>query len=164
VIFVTVGTQLPFERLIRSVDDWAAAHPGNDVFAQIGPSSYRPRHVRSAEFLDASMFRKMFSSAQLIVAHAGMGSIISALEMGKPIIVMPRRADQGEHRNDHQMTMVQKFLVHDRVRVALDEACLWRELDRCEMQLSAKLGPSISPTLATAIRQFVRGDHWEQKN
>src|SRR6185312_9191493 len=33
VIFVTVGTQLPFDRLIMAVDEWAGAAPGRRVFA-----------------------------------------------------------------------------------------------------------------------------------
>ncbi len=36
-IFVTVGEQLPFDRLVRAVDEWAAAS-GKEVFAQIGNS------------------------------------------------------------------------------------------------------------------------------
>jgi UDP-N-acetylglucosamine transferase subunit ALG13 len=31
-----------------------------------------------------------------------MGTILSAAELGKPVILMPRRAKFGEHRNDHQ--------------------------------------------------------------
>ena len=33
-IFVAVGTQFPFDRLIRCVDEWALAH-GVEVVAQI---------------------------------------------------------------------------------------------------------------------------------
>ena len=54
-IFVTVGTQLPFDRLIRAVDNWAKAAGRRDVFAQIGPASYRPLHIDSADF-DAIYF------------------------------------------------------------------------------------------------------------
>ena len=43
------------------------------------------------------------SALQVVIAHDEMGSIITALEMGKPIVVMPRRAELGEHRNDHQV-------------------------------------------------------------
>ena len=39
-IFVTVGSQLPFDRLVRAVDDWAAGNGGAAAFAQIGASSY----------------------------------------------------------------------------------------------------------------------------
>src|SRR6185503_3524674 len=39
----------------------------------------------------------------LVVAHAGMGSVITAGEHGKPIVLLPRRAGLGEHTNDHQV-------------------------------------------------------------
>lgn len=38
-IFVTVGTQVQFDRLIRTVDEWAGARARSDIFAQIGPST-----------------------------------------------------------------------------------------------------------------------------
>src|SRR5262245_16726664 len=98
-IFVTVGTQGQFDRLIRTVDEWAGLRARTDVFAQIGKSVYRPRHIRSKRFIDPAEFRKLVEASRLVVAHAGIGSIITALEFGKHIIVMPRRADFGEHRN-----------------------------------------------------------------
>ena len=50
-IFVTVGTQLAFDRLIGAVDAWAARTPGSDVFAQTGPGTYTPRHIEYAAFI-----------------------------------------------------------------------------------------------------------------
>ena len=108
-IFVTVGTQGQFDRLIRTVDEWAGLRGRTDVFAQTGPSDYRPEHIRSKPFIDPTEFRKHVESASLVIAHAGMGSIITALEFGKHIIVMPRRADLGEHRNDHQVATAKRF-------------------------------------------------------
>jgi len=35
-IFVTVGAQMAFDRLIRAVDAWAGVHPAVSVFGQIG--------------------------------------------------------------------------------------------------------------------------------
>ena len=51
VIFVSVGTQLAFDRLIIAVDAWAARRLDREVFAQIGPSRLRPRHIQHAEFV-----------------------------------------------------------------------------------------------------------------
>ena len=48
-------------------------------------------------------------AADAIIAHAGMGTILTALEMGKPLLVMPRRAELGEHRNDHQLATAMRF-------------------------------------------------------
>jgi UDP-N-acetylglucosamine transferase subunit ALG13 len=101
VIFLTVGTQLPFDRLVEAVDEWAAT-AGEDVFAQIGPTALRPRHIEYVQFVSAAECANRMQAASYIVAHAGMGTILMALQLGKPLLVMPRRADLGEHRNDHQ--------------------------------------------------------------
>ena len=102
-IFVTVGAQMAFDRLVRTVDEWAATRGRKDVFAQIGPTEWRPRHIEWVAFLPPEDFRKRVADATMVVAHAGMGSIITALELGKPILVMPRRGHLQETRNDHQV-------------------------------------------------------------
>src|SRR6185437_14262456 len=78
-IFVTVGTQGRFDRLIRTVDQWAGAKGGADVFAQTGPSDYHCEHVRAERFIDPTDFRKRVEAASVVISHAGMGSIITAL-------------------------------------------------------------------------------------
>lgn len=120
-IFVTVGAQMAFDRLVRAVDGWAGVSGHRDVFGQIGPSSYRPLHFQHQRFLEPARFRAMYEKAALVVAHAGMGSIITALEMGKPILVMPRRGDLGETRNDHQIATARRFAELGAVHVAMDE-------------------------------------------
>lgn len=102
-IFVTVGTQIPFDRLIEAVDTLAPELGGEEVVAQTsGRGKYVPRNIRTVGFLDPAAFDELFDRARIIVAHAGMGTVISAIERHKPLIVMPRLAEFGEHRNDHQ--------------------------------------------------------------
>ena len=54
-------------------------------------------------------FDELFEQASLIISHAGMGSILTALSSAKPVLIMPRRADLNEHRNDHQLATAKKF-------------------------------------------------------
>ena len=157
-IFVTVGAQMPFDRLIRTVDDWAGQRRRSDVFAQIGPTQWRPKHVEWTEFLPPEQFRARVASAMVVVAHAGMGSIITALELGKPILVMPRRGDLRETRNDHQVATAEKFKAQGRIHVAFDESALFVQLDHLDdlaRQKSANLSPSASPELLEALRAFI---------
>lgn len=156
-IFVTVGTQLPFDRLIRAIDDWAG---GNDVdaFAQIGPSQYQPRNMRWTGFITPTDCRMRVLEAQLIVAHAGMGSILTAMECAKPIIIMPRRAELGEHRNDHQVATARKFseMSLPGVTVAMDESDLVVRLGNLwASPLPGALGGRASDELLTEISQFL---------
>lgn len=101
-IFVAVGTQFPFDRLIRYVDEWVASH-GEAGIAQLADGSYLPQHLRWERFMTTEVFNQQLQAASLIISHAGMGNIITALENCKPIIVMNRQHALGEHRNDHQL-------------------------------------------------------------
>jgi UDP-N-acetylglucosamine transferase subunit ALG13 len=155
-IFVTVGTQLPFDRLISTVDGWAARNPQADVFAQIGPTSFRPAHIQWVPFLNADECQKKVEQANIIVAHAGMGSIITALEIGKRIIVMPRRAVHNEHRNDHQIATARSLLAQGHVLVAFDEHHLIEKLDNIErLAASPRIARHGSPRLLAVIREFI---------
>ena len=157
-IFVTVGAQMPFDRLIRTVDQWAGARGRDDVFAQVGATSYVPRNLRSVGALDPLEFSRKVEEASVIVAHAGMGSIITALELGKPIIVMPRRGDLKETRNDHQIATARRFMAHGGVAVAFDEEELLTKLDEIDRLAGGRrVSAHASPQLIGALRKFV--DH-----
>jgi UDP-N-acetylglucosamine transferase subunit ALG13 len=164
-IFATVGTQGKFDRLIRAVDAWAGAHERTDVFAQTGPTDYHSEHIRTERFIDATEFRKRVEAASVVISHAGMGSIITALELGKRIIVMPRRASLGEHRNDHQFSTAKRFAEQGRIMVAFTEQELVEKLDQIRHSDEAeRLSAQASPSLISTIRTFietgrVRFDH-----
>jgi len=150
---------MSFDRLVRAVDEWAARTGRTDVFAQIGPDAYTPRHIAHTQFLEPSEFRSRVESADVIVAHAGMGSILTALEAGKPILVMPRRGDLRETRNDHQIATAERFGQTGKVAVAMDESELGVKLDSLgELSANEQIGPHASDELITALRSFIRGD------
>ncbi|MHB8754114.1 MAG: glycosyltransferase [Candidatus Acidiferrales bacterium] len=156
-IFVTVGTSLPFDRLVGAVDEWAGAHSRTDVFAQIGRSEYRPKHIEAVRFLDPPEFRRRIQLAAVVVAHAGMGAIITALEIGKPIVVMPRRAHLRETRSDHQVATAEQFQQRG-ILVALNEQELLLKLDHIEMVSAVnQVKPQASQLLISTVRSFIGG-------
>lgn len=149
-IFVTVGAQMPFDRLTVAMDAWAAAHRDVPVFLQVGQSTLRPEHAPFAELLAPSEFEARYRSARLVVAHAGTGSILTALELGVPIVVMPRRASLRETRNEHQLATAKKFADLGRIPVAMDEHALGPLVD----QVLADLDRSTS---TMRVRRFAEG-------
>jgi UDP-N-acetylglucosamine transferase subunit ALG13 len=158
VIFVTVGTQLAFDRLIGAIDDWAGAAPGREVFAQAGPTQLQPRHIEYAPFVDPEECRARMLAADAIVAHAGMGTILTALEMGKPLLVVPRRAALGEHRNDHQLATARRFAELGKVKVAFDEHELPALLDEIgRLPAQSRISPYASDEFVAALRAFILG-------
>jgi UDP-N-acetylglucosamine transferase subunit ALG13 len=155
-IFVTVGAQMPFDRLVRAVDKWALLRRRDDVFAQIGPTELKTNHISVTRFIDPQEFRRRVSDANIIVAHAGMGSIITALELGKPIIVMPRRGDLMETRNDHQLATAKQFQQSGRIAVAMDEQELMERLDTLDaISGGDPIAPQASAQLIAAVRGFL---------
>jgi UDP-N-acetylglucosamine transferase subunit ALG13 len=153
-IFATVGTQLPFDRLISALDAWAGRNPHVEVFAQLGRGRHLPQNMQWARDIGPAEFRARMAECSTVVAHAGMGSIISAIELGKRVIVMPRRASLGEHRNDHQLATAEHFshlrglaIVHDARELAAALAG-----DAGSGQAEARTGAH--PELIAAIRTF----------
>lgn len=155
-IFVTVGTDAPFDRLVAAVDRWAGESGRTDVVAQIGHSKLQPRFMRSYEFLEPPEFQEHFASAEFVIAHAGMGTILSALRHEKPLVVMPRRATLGEQRNEHQLATARRLLEMGKVTVAFDEAELLLRLGHVhELHARDPIGPYAEPRLIAAIREFI---------
>lgn len=158
-IFVTVGAQMPFDRLVRAVDAWAAARHRDDVFAQIGPGAWRPVHSESTEFLDPEQYLTRCRQADVIVSHAGMGTIITALQLARPLLVMPRRGDLRETRNDHQIATARRFAEQGRLAVAFDADELAAQLDRLtQLDAPPPIGPHASERLLATISAFITGE------
>jgi len=156
-IFVTVGEQLPFDRLLRIIDS-CALEMGQKIFAQIGDSMWQSENFEYKKFLNPDEFNEKFDQADLIIAHAGMGTIITALEKGKPIIVLPRKSSLGEHRNDHQFATAQRFLRLDYISVAFDDEELkemLNTLENIEMQKKKTRINVSSADLMKTIKKFV---------
>jgi UDP-N-acetylglucosamine transferase subunit ALG13 len=158
-IFIATGTQLAFDRLVKAVDDWATEHPEAEIFAQIGPSSYRPQRMESQAFMAPQTFERRSKEADVIIAHAGTGTIFTALELRTPIIVMPRLHKHGEHRNDHQVATVERFKKISGVNVAFDEHELRAMLDDIDglSRPDAALDPHARPELLGALSAYING-------
>lgn len=169
-IFVTVGTQLPFDRLIGAVDAWAQHTAGQQtagqqvvgqqVVAQTGAGRADYAAITCHAHLDQGAFVAMIKAADVVVAHAGMGSILTAAELGKPIVIMPRRADLGEHRNDHQSATAAKMAALSNVYVAQDAGDVARLLTQLAVQAPARqsvppLCATAQPALIETLRDFV---------
>ncbi len=147
---------MPFDRMVKAVDEWAAQANRKDIFAQIGESRYTPSFIGWVQAMPPGEFRERVASADAIVSHAGMGTILSALQEGVPILVMPRRAALMETRNDHQVATAQRFKEMGRVAVAMDEHELPGMLDRVTTLTPGGMIPSTaSPELIRALASFI---------
>lgn len=123
-IFLTVGSELVFNRMVKAVDAWAASNGPVQIIAQTGISTdgdYQPKYMSSKSLISPANYTQYCRDADFLIAHAGMGSIITALTMGKPIVIMPRREKFRETRNDHQVATAKRFADREGIFVALNE-------------------------------------------
>ncbi|RLJ41433.1 UDP-N-acetylglucosamine transferase subunit ALG13 [Litoreibacter meonggei] len=127
-IFVTVGTQLPFPRLIGHMIEWAKTHEER-VVLQTGDAS-KPLGCEAYRSLSSEQFSTFIERARVVVSHAGIGSIIAAKSVDRPIILVPRHARLGEHRNDHQLATAAAFEGQTGLRVAWEVSEISSLLDQ----------------------------------
>lgn len=159
-IFVTIGSMFPFDRLIQVMDAWALANPDQDVLAQIGDGAYEPKHMKFVRRLSQTEFGQTVARAALIVSHAGMGTVITAGRAGRPMVLLPRLQEWGEHTTDHQIATANWLGGKPGIHVAPTDADLPAAI--VVALADQGTGPRITPVadaaftdrLRTAIRGF----------
>ena len=158
-IFLTVGSQLPFDRLTREVDVWAKVHPEIELLAQVGDGGFRPRHMKHVSTMAPDEYQRCFMQASLVVGHAGMGTIIAALEQHKPLLMLPRLAALRESRNDNQVGTARHFAKFQLFEVIDSELDVGATIDRMLAGLANYTSSSdafgVSTELIQRIREFV---------
>lgn len=142
-ILVTVGTQIPFDRLITLVNDWVSeSGTKQEVVAQVGSSVYSSKNMTVFQSVEPEQFEQYINDCDFIISHAGMGSILTALRVKKPIVIFPRKAALGEHRNDHQLATARSFSNVDGVYVVNDKEELLTLLNESDELSSGVLNDS----------------------
>lgn len=107
-ILVTVGAQLPFSRLIKAIDaiNKSCKH---SILAQIGEDDNVYSNIETVRYLTSKEYTYHLENCDLVIAHAGMGTIIQCFEANRKLLIVPRLAAMQEHRNDHQLDTVSRF-------------------------------------------------------
>jgi UDP-N-acetylglucosamine transferase subunit ALG13 len=129
VIFVVTGTQAHFDRLLSIIDKWAGAQKEYSIVAQMANSEINFKNMTCFDYLEPDVFNDYFNNADVIIGHAGMGTIITALENEKKLVVFPRLVKYNEHRNDHQLHTANGFEKLGLINVAYTENELLKYLD-----------------------------------
>ena len=160
-IFVTVGSQMPFGRLVRAVDEWAGRNPDVEVIAQVGADEpYQALHLHAFATVAPDRYAEIMRTCDLVVGHAGMGTVLTALEHEKPMLLMPRRHALHETRNDHQQATLRWLMATPGIHAVEDESALKAALDTWHdrgLPVPSAQGLSSGSTggLITALRDFI---------
>jgi UDP-N-acetylglucosamine--N-acetylmuramyl-(pentapeptide) pyrophosphoryl-undecaprenol N-acetylglucosamine transferase len=101
-IFVTLGTIRPyrFDAAVDAVLGTGLAGPGTTW--QLGVTDRDDVAGTTHEMLDAARFEELARAADVVVTHAGVGTLLQLLEWGIHPVVVVRRSARGEHVDDHQ--------------------------------------------------------------
>lgn len=95
-ILVLLGTNpYDFSRLARAADDYAR-QTGEQMFMQLGYTSYRPHTAQAADFLEKKELLAKIAAADLVITQGGAGSISDCLKAGKKVVAVPRRLEMQE--------------------------------------------------------------------
>ncbi len=154
-IFLTVGHQTPFDRLVKSVDAWAFEHPDVVIFAQIGEGAYEPQNFPFERWLSAERFNELIDEASSVISHAGTGTIMQVLGARKPLLVLPRQAGLKETRNDHQWGTARYFAGREMILSIEHESELGEAIEKLVSWVPADtISDVASPSLIERLRDF----------
>lgn len=108
-IFVSLGTIRPyrFDSLVDAVRD--QLRPGDDVTWQVGVTARDDLSGSVNREVDAETFDRLVIDSDVFVTHAGVGTLLRALELGVRPVVVPRRVARGEHVDDHQLQVAREL-------------------------------------------------------
>ena len=107
-IFVTVGGMRPFDRLVKEMDR-IAGELNEKVVMQIGSTGYEPKNCEYFRFMPRKDIEEFYGGARVIVCHAGGGSVLTALQHSKPLVLVPRSKSHGEVFDDHQLEIARQM-------------------------------------------------------
>lgn len=110
-IFVTLGTQdKSFVRLLDAIEEQIKC--GNikeKVIVQAGYTDYESSYMEVYKLMPMDEFDNYIKKCNLLITHAGVGSIMTGLNNNKKVIAVPRLKEYNEHTNDHQIQIAREF-------------------------------------------------------
>lgn len=167
-IFVTVGFEsFPFNRLLQAIDEGVKEKLiSPPVLIQAGHSSYQPLCCPAKRFLPFDEILDYLKKAEIVVSHAGVGTTLLALSLGKIPVLFPRQAKYREHVDDHQMEYARKMEQQKKVLVATDGPDLFRKIKdfpAIVAQLRLDSSREKLPSLREHLRGLLRGN-WKGKD
>jgi beta-1,4-N-acetylglucosaminyltransferase len=109
-IFVTVGTTMAFDKLIRKVDELVADGTLSErVVCQIGKGTYEPKHCEFFHFRRS--LDDFLAEADLVITHGG-ATVISLLVAHKRFVAVPNDIAADQHQLHFLERMAKQTTLH----------------------------------------------------
>lgn len=136
-ILVSIGSMVEkkFTRLFKAIDGLCeeGVLDGSLINAQVGFDNYCSKYYKCFDMIPDEDFKRMLDEADLIIAHAGTGTVISSIKKGKKVIIFPRMAKYDEHYDDHQLELADLFTAKGYVLQARTKD----ELKKCILEIDS---------------------------
>lgn len=101
--FVSLGNaKQPFDRILSYVHEQYDKLP-KPILIQNGSTPFNKSGYLIKDFLSPAEYISAINSAEILIFHAGAGSIMHAVKAKKKPIIVPRICEIGEHINNHQV-------------------------------------------------------------
>jgi UDP-N-acetylglucosamine transferase subunit ALG13 len=149
-ILVIMGMEVhPFDRLARAIDELASRDVlSEEFFIQLGSCRYEPKVARFERYLSFGSLCDKIIESSAVVTHAGAGATLTCIQQGKAPIMVPRRAQYGEHVDDHQLPFTDKMR-------DVGMASVVHEMSELESAIRAAQGRSVRPAAMGTSTELV---------
>ncbi len=126
-ILVLLGTfDIEFKRPLLEIDRLCRKRIiTEEVIVQNGYTVIETDHLVLKSFIPPKELNDLHQNARIIITHAGTGSLVKAIGYKKKVIGIARLKKLGEHVDDHQVEILDKFS-------ELNYILPWRERDFLE--------------------------------
>lgn len=152
---VTVGTVMPFDRMVHGVE--ALALEGKidtPIAAQIGESKSNFQKMDAFASCPFEDLNARMNAADVVICHGGSGSILGSLKAGAHVVAMARLHKYGEHYDDHQKDITKAFADMDLISIAADEHDIERAIAQAKSRKRSTVNIDPSEYLSV-IREFI---------
>lgn len=136
-IFATVGTHAqPFTRFLS-----ALASLEDDVIVQYGHNPPPEGVSEAVAFMPFDVLNGHMREADVVVTHAGVGSVLCARQAGHVPVVVPRLHRFDEHVDDHQLELVAALGANGHVIGVTDMADLAAAVEKAGRRADTTTAP-----------------------
>ena len=127
-VFVTLGTIRPyrFDSLVDAII--GAGLATEHTVWQLGETSRDGLPGKVLRQTTADEFKAFAMDADVVITHAGVGTLLELLEWGIHPVVAPRRKHRGEHVDDHQLQIAELMASAGLAQVVTPETLSMRQL------------------------------------
>jgi UDP-N-acetylglucosamine transferase subunit ALG13 len=110
-ILVLLGTfHIEFQRPLLAIEKLCAeGFLNEEIIVQSGHTKLQSAYFTFIPFMEPEELLSLYQRARIVITHAGTGSILKGVKMGKKVIAIARLKKYGEVVDDHQLEILNEF-------------------------------------------------------